>query len=74
MQTKSSLSREQVASLQSTYTCLRGITVYLESHQPYTTEADQQAIQRLLDFSTLCLSRLVEYFSEVAEREQRGGQ
>lgn len=68
---QSSLSSEQVHTLESTYTALHAIVVYLESHQPYVIEEDQAAIQRLLDFAVLCISRLVEHFAEVKAWEEK---
>ena len=68
---QSSLSREQVHTLQGTYTCLTGLVTYLEAHKPYTVEEDQRAIENLINFGVLNLSRLVEHFDTIAAWEQK---
>jgi hypothetical protein len=68
-----SLSQEQLRTLQSTYTCLRTGVTHLESIIPHLQAWDELHAKNLLSFSQLCISKLVQNFSEVAEWERRGG-
>lgn len=63
---KTVLSAEQIHTLQGTYTCLTGITTYLTAHACCVIPEDEQAVQRLIDFAVLNISRLTEHFDEVA--------
>lgn len=72
MKAPGSLSPEQKHSFASTYTFLRGATVYLEAVQPIVRAEDRLHIDNLLNFDVLCMSRRVENFDEIAEWEWRG--
>lgn len=69
---KSNLTQEQSHTLRGCYTVLTGLVTYLEAHKPYTVEEDQRAIENLINFAVLNLSRLVEHFDVIAEFEQKG--
>ena len=71
---KSNLTREQIHTLQGTYTCLTGLVTYLTAHKPYVQPEDEAAIENLINSGVLNLSRLVEHFDAVAEWEQKGRQ
>lgn len=67
------LSPEQKHALESTYTFLKGATVYLEAVQPCVLPKDRVHLDNLVNFGVLCISLLVENFPEVALLERTGG-
>lgn len=73
MEARSTLSLEQKHSLESTYSCLRAISAYLDDKIPRLQPFDQLHARNLFDWTVLSVKRLVEHFPEVAEWERRGG-
>jgi hypothetical protein len=67
----STLSQEQIQTLQSTYTCLRVIAPYVQALIPCLRGWDELHAKNMHNFAQLCLSKLVQHFPEVAEF-QRG--
>jgi hypothetical protein len=72
MQAKFSLTQEQQRTLESTYSFLKAATVYLEAHAAVVCAEDFAHAGSLVNFGVLCISRLVEFFPEIAEFERRG--
>lgn len=73
MQAPSSLTPGQRHTLESTYSCLKALSAYLEDKIPRLQPFDQLHARNLFDWTVLAISRLVEHFPEVAEWERRGG-
>lgn len=73
MQAPRILSQEQRHALESTYTFLKGATVYLEAVQPCVLPEDRVHLDNLVNFGVLCISLLAENFSEVASWERTSG-
>ena len=71
-QTEASLSKAQQHVLESAYTVLSAVTTYLTHHAVCLREEDSIAVERLVDFSVLVKSRLVQFFPTVEEFEKRG--
>ena len=72
MQAKISLTQDQQRTLESVYTFLRGVTIYLTAHKYTVCAEDEPQLSNLLNFGMLCLSRLTQAFPEVEEFERRG--
>ena len=73
MQAARILSQEQRRTLESAYSFIRSATIYLTAHKYVCREADELQVSNLINFGVLVTSRLVEYFPEVKEWENRGG-
>jgi hypothetical protein len=67
------LSQEQRHTLESSYTCLRAVSTHLESIIPNLQSWDELHAKNLLNFSQLCISKLVQNFPEIEAWEVRGG-
>lgn len=68
------MTSEQVHTLRGTYTSLTSLVTYLTAHKPHVRPEDEAAIDNLINFATLNISRLTEHFDTVAEWEQKGRQ
>ncbi len=78
MQAPGSLSALQRNSLESTFSCLRGIASFLDSIESTPLQPDEKLIAgNLRDLAGVCQRKLVEAFPELLEWlrewERRGG-
>ena len=64
------MTQDQRHTLESTYTFLRGATVYLEAVLPCVCPEDETHVNNLLKLGKLCMTDLARSFPEVAEWER----
>lgn len=67
MEAPHTLSQEQKTCLEGVFTFLQGATVYLQAVEHVAYPEDAGHLKGLLDLGALCLSRLSDYFPDVAE-------
>ena len=67
MQAPGSLSAQQKNSLESAYSCFRGMRAFLESAEPYFQPDEKLMSQNLRELAELCERKLVESFPDLLE-------
>ena len=75
-QAPGSLSAQQKNSLESTYSCFRGVRAFLESVEPHFQPDEKLTSQNLRELAGLCEQKLVAAFPDLLEwlyQWERGG-
>ncbi len=67
MQASGSLSAVQRHSLESTYSCFKGVTAFLESVESKLQPEDKLIAGNLRELAGLCEHKLIEAFPELLE-------
>src|SRR5713226_2367512 len=67
MEPTRSLSPQQKNSLESTYSCFRGVRAFLESVEPHFQPDEKLMSQNLRELAELCEGKLVEAFPDLLE-------
>src|SRR6266404_5054316 len=76
MEPTRSLSPQQKNSLESTYSCFRGVRAFLESVEPHFQPDEKLMSQNLRELAKLCEEKLVAAFPDLLEwlyQWERGG-
>lgn len=79
MQAPGSLSVQQRNSLESAYSCFKGVSAFLESVEGKLQADEKLTSQNLRELAGLCEHKLIEAFPDLLEwvyeweRDKRGG-